>query len=205
MTTQTDDTVRRYPLQWPVGTRRTPPERRRYAQFKVAGRGLTITDGLRRLKAEARRMGLADYAVSSNVTVKLDGDLMGKAAEPADPGAAFYFRLRWGGQPKVFACDRFTRVGDNLAAIAAHMEAMRAVERYGVGQLDQMFEGYTALPPSANDWRSFFGFHPDEWPTSVELDRRYQAAIRAAHPDGARRTNAAHDLAVEALRKREEA
>jgi phenylpropionate dioxygenase-like ring-hydroxylating dioxygenase large terminal subunit len=29
-------------------------------------------------------------------------------------------------------CDRYTRVADNIAAIAAHIDATRAIERHGV-------------------------------------------------------------------------
>jgi len=36
-------------------------------------------------------------------------------------------------------------VSDNIAAIAAHIEALRAQERYGVGTIEQAFAGYSAL------------------------------------------------------------
>jgi hypothetical protein len=33
-------------------------------------------------------------------------------------------------------------VADNIAAIAAHIDAIRRQDRYGVGTLDQAFAGY---------------------------------------------------------------
>ena len=40
-----------------------------------------------------------------------------------------YFHLKK--QPYAMACDRYTTVADNLAAIAAHIDAVRAIERHG--------------------------------------------------------------------------
>jgi hypothetical protein len=113
-----------------------------------------------------------------------------------------YFRLRAGGRPKVFACDRWWTVEENLAAIAGHIDALRKVERYGVGETEQVLAGYTALPASATDWRSTFGFGPDETPAVSVVEARYLARIKDAHPDRAdgnpfeaARLNEARDLA----------
>ena len=45
--------------------------------------------------------------------------------------ATLYFRLK--DKPIVLACDRYDTVEANLAAIAAHIDAMRAMERHDVG------------------------------------------------------------------------
>ena len=126
---------------------------------------------------------------------------------PAPPrGAATLASHRWTmrhvGKPKVFACDKWNRVADNVAAIARHIEALRAVDRYGVGEMEQVLAGYTALQPSAEDWRSVFAFGPDETPKFSEVVRRFKAAMSRAHPDTndgdtfqAARLNTARDLA----------
>ena len=165
-----------------------------------------------RLDHELRIWGIHDWLVSSNLQTKLDGMPYANQSEPSDVGVAVYFRLRAGGKPKVFACDRWNRVADNIAAIAGHVEALRRVERYGVGEVEKVLAGYTALPPSAEDWRSVFGFGPDETPTFAEVDRRYKRQIQAAHPDKefgdslqAARLNTARDMARWELKEQEPA
>ena len=84
----------------------------------------------------------------------------------------------------MFACDRYVHVRWNLRAIAMHLEALRGMERWGVGTLDQAFAGYAALPEHATEevWWSVLGL--DGPPDTVEgLKVAYRAAARRAHPD----------------------
>lgn len=193
----------KFPLSWPVGWRRTPSERRTSAMFKKYGQRMTVAAATTQLAHELRLLGVpyGEWALSTNVELRLDGNPRSDR-EPADPGVAVYFRMRAGGKPKVFACDKWNRAADNVAAIARHIEALRAVDRYGVGEMEQVLAGYTALPPSAEDWRSVFGFGPDETPKLAEVDRRYKHQMKAAHPDReegdslqAARLNTARDMA----------
>lgn len=187
------EAIRRYPLTWPAGWIRTAPGARRRAPFSsrtysvgasAAGslRALTVFQALGRVEAELRRLGAdeRDRVVSSNLQPRLDGLPRSDQAEPGDPGVAVYFRLK--GQPRALACDRWTRVADNLAAIAAHIDAIRAVERYGVGTLDQAFAGYTALPANtAAAWWHVLGCASDASLAQVEAAFRTQAEVH--HPD----------------------
>src|SRR5262249_31741204 len=66
------------------------------------------------------------------------------ARKSYDVGAAVYFSLNK--KPYCLPCDRWNRLPDNLAAIAAHLEAMRGMDRWGVGSIEQAFAGYKALP-----------------------------------------------------------
>lgn len=193
----------KFPLAWPVGWRRTPADRRQQAVFRYRGQWITVAVATAQLRRELQRLGVpyGEFALSTNVELRLDGNPRSDK-EPADPGAAVYFRMRAGGKPKVFACDKWTRVAANIAAIARHIEALRAVDRYGVGEMEQVLAGYTALPPSAEDWRSVFGFGPDETPKFSEVDRRFRHQMKAAHPDKAdgdalqaARLNTARDMA----------
>src|SRR5262245_18103749 len=131
-----DQDITGYPLQWPVGWRRTAPDRRRWSQFRSGTARVTMTDALDRVQTEFARWGIHDVVISSNVQVRLDGRIRADQARPSDPGVAIYFRLRAGGRPKVFACDKWFTVEENLAAIAGHIHALRAVERYGVGETE---------------------------------------------------------------------
>jgi len=145
----------RYPLQWPIGWKRTQPAYRQTAKFGKArdfqSRGkveLSVYDGVQRVLRELERMGISenDVVISTNVETRLDGLPRSDRAAPADPGVAVYWRTRRK-EDRVMAVDHYVRVADNLAAIAATLEAMRAIERHGgAAILDRAFTGFTALP-----------------------------------------------------------
>jgi hypothetical protein len=93
-----------------------------------------------------------------------------------------YFSYK--GKATVLACDTYFRVADNIAALAAHLDALRAIERYGVGSLEQALAGYKALPAdSAADWRAVFGFAKTSAPSLDDVDKAFKAAARTKHPD----------------------
>lgn len=183
----------RFPLSWPAGWQRTPAASRRFARFNKRRapepgaypmkERLTVGDGLARLLDELRRLGARDVVVSSNLRLRLDGLPYADAPKRVDdPGVAVYFRL--GGQPRVLACDKWTSAADNLAAIAGHIEAIRAVDRYGVGSLERAFAGYAALPDNtAKDWRAAFGFEVHQPVTWNDVENAFRLAARDAHPD----------------------
>lgn len=179
------DEPTRFPLQWPIGWKRTAS--RRVAKFRKGAERLSIADAIGRLKGELRRLGVYDRAwlISSNVPTRLDGLPYAGAPQPADPGVAVYFRMGAKREPKVLACDRWTRVADNIAAIAGHIEAIRAQERYGVGSLEQAFAGYTAIPQKTGgaDWRAEMGFQPNEQVSLDAMETRYRELARQRHPD----------------------
>src|SRR3954467_15855639 len=87
---------------------------------------------------------------------------------------------------RCMAIDRYTRVADNLAAIAATLEAMRAIERHGGGAiLERAFLGFAALPEKASSpwWRDVLGISataPATWPLVEEL---FRALAKVHHPD----------------------
>lgn len=200
------DTISRFPLQWPTGWKRTPYGQRRSAKFakikkqsfapavpggntytRTYNERLSVGDGVGRLAGELRRMGIrdGDWLISSNVPVRLDGLPYANAAQPQDPGVAVYFRMGAKREPRVLACDAWNRVADNIAAIAGHIGALRAIDRYGVGTLEQAFAGYAAIPVKTGgaDWRAEMGFKPEERPSAEAIDARFKALARERHPD----------------------
>jgi hypothetical protein len=181
-----NEQAQRYPLSWPSGWRRTPAPQRRHARFTTGGgagigrgRPLTVMDGIRRLTDELGRLGATHELLSTNVPTRLDGLPRSDQAQPTDPGVAVYFRLK--GQPRALACDRWDRVADNIAAIAAHIEAIRAVDRYGVGTLDQAFAGYAALPATTEDW--WLVLEIPKTATLVDVEEAFRRLAKTAHPD----------------------
>lgn len=189
-----------YPLSWPQGWPRTPASKRAAAkfgkgerQYSATGgswtrkRDLTVADGVDRILAELARFGVdrQDVIISTNIRTRLDGLPRSGEREPDDPGAAVYWQ-DIDGKTKVMAIDRYDRLADNLGAIAATLDAMRAIERHGGGQiLERAFTGFTALPaPGAErNWREVLGFPPNSMPAPTEVQRAFRELAAKHHPD----------------------
>lgn len=201
-----------YPLHWPRGRARTPAGSRRRAAFNSKRHNgryqetteLTISDALDRLEDEVTRLGVTVYTLSTNVEPRLDGRPRSVSQRIEDPGVALYFKLQ--GQDTVLACDRWDRVADNIAAIAKHIEALRGMDRWGVGSLRQAFAGYRALPPGGDEsvpaekpWWQILGV--DRAAPMAEIEAKWRELVRTAHPDQggdaetAKRINGARDAA----------
>lgn len=176
--------VSRFPLAWPLGWLRATYSSRTGDTFKDHRSPIGVPAAIRRLQVEFERLGVDEDSItlSSNLRTRLDGSVVANAGEPADPGVAVYFRFK--GKATVFACDRYTRVAANLAAIAAHIDALRRIDRYGVGSLEQALAGYRALPAdTAADWRQVFGFRADQRVTRAEIELAFRERAKTAHPD----------------------
>jgi hypothetical protein len=178
-----------YPLQWPEGWPRS--RGRKTAQFgKTQQRpgeswrskaDITMADAMKRLNIELERLGINvadDSIVSTNLKLNLSGLSRG---EPGDPGVAVYFQKK-GGPMRVIAIDAYTRVRDNVAAIAATLEAMRAIERHGGAQiLERAFTGFAALAAPGKSWWDVLQVKPDATRDAIEANFRRLA--RERHPD----------------------
>ena len=196
--------IEAYPLTWPSGWKRTPSHQRRRAAFnrKEAvyrtqsdgsqyhafnqSRQLTISQSVERVMSELGRMGISrgNVIISTNVRTRNDGLPYSNAANPSDPGAAVYWKA--GKITRCMAIDRYDRVADNLAALAATLEAMRAIERHGGAEiLDRAFTGFAALPAagqSSKPWREVLGMNANA--ASFDLvDARFKELCHLHHPD----------------------
>jgi hypothetical protein len=186
-------TIPAYPLQWPEGWKRTDVARRSRAKFgrrtqssygswKVLA-NLTVAQACERVRDELERMGIRDddLVVSSNVRLRLDGLPRSGEPEPADPGAAVYWRA--GEAMRCMAIDRYDRVADNLAAIAATLEAMRAIERHGGAEiLNRAFTGFAALADeSSESWWVVLGVEQDA--LLCDIEAAYRRLRSKYHPD----------------------
>lgn len=201
-----------FPLSWPNGwprcTARKPAkfnkEERQHSRDGQSSwtskRGLTVADATKRVIAELTKLnvGHGEAIISTNLKLRLDGLPRSDQAEPADPGAAVYWRDRKG-NTKVMAIDRYDRIADNLAAIAATLEAMRAIERHGGAQiLDRAFTGFTALPPSKSCW-DILGIKVGS--SRGDIEAAYRDLAKRHHPD----TGGTHDGFVEITSARDRA
>lgn len=190
-----DDVTQAYPLQWPEGwprSRGTTSAKfgkveREYTQHSSYARkkDITMQDAMKRVRSELERLGVNvedDMVVSTNLRLNLSGLPRGDQGEPTDRGVAVYWQKK--GKPMVvLAVDRYDRVRDNLAAIAATLDAMRAIERHGGAQiLERAFTGFAALPApgAAGDWRMVLGPSIE---TLSEAEARYRELAKLRHPD----------------------
>lgn len=170
------------PLQWPVRQPRTPASQRKKASFSHRGQYLGLEQAQKRMGEELARFGgVSGYVLSLNARLRVDGEFAARQ-DTADPGVALYFT--WRKRPYGFGSDRWTRQADNIAAIAAHLDAMRGIERWGVGSIEQAFTGYLALPwlDAPKPWREVLGIG-DRPGTLAEMEDRFTKLAKIHHPD----------------------
>ncbi len=120
-----------------------------------------------------------------------DGSRPRADARPAHPGVILALNSKHG--PLKYTCDRFDHWRDNIRAIALGLEALRAVDRYGITRKGEQYQGYKQLG-AARQWRDVAAM------TLVQLsgldvawrlvihdpnvaDRVWKAAAKRTHPD----------------------
>jgi hypothetical protein len=188
-----------FPLSWPEGWKRT--KSRTQAAFnktrdvRYDGQGqavyqgktrLSVADAVHRVLSQLDLMGIRDddCIISTNVPLRLDG-MPRSDSEPSDPGVAVYWQKKNQPSMRCMAIDRYTRVADNLAAVAATLDAMRAIERHGGAEiLNRAFLGFAALPETASQpWREVLGIKSGTVPTPDVIQSRYRDLVKLHHPD----------------------
>lgn len=176
----------RYPLRWPEGWKRTPSYQRKTATFSRQGKALTVFDGVQRVLDELQRLGVHqdDVIVSTNLQTRLDGLPRSNQGRPGDPGVCVYWKPAKHPM-RCMAVDRYDEVQDNLAAVAATLEAMRSIERHGgAAILDRAFTGFAALPApdsGRRDWWTVLGLQPEA--SATDIREAFNRLAREHHPD----------------------
>lgn len=172
----------RYPLEWPQGWPRKAS--RRYSAFKVS-----FEAALKHLTIEIERLGGRSAVLSTNYKTRLDGTL-DRRQEPADPGVAVYFELK--GVQKVFACDTFQTVTENIRAIGLTINAFRSIDRFGAsGLMERALTGFDALPPPPSHWK-VLGLPSDA--SADQIRTKFRALAKEFHSDAG-----GNDLAMRSL------
>lgn len=203
--------VSAFPLSWPPQRPRRAATARKFGHFSVkkwnghynATATISIAEAVKRIQDELDAIGARYPVISSNLDLRLDGLPRSGQAEAVDPGVALYFDLK--GKPHCLPCDTYTKVAQNMAAIAAHMEKTRAIERYGVASIAEMFAGFEALPApgkaDSQQWRNVLGLGRDETITEDALSDIYRQKAREAGNEAAlKELNIARDEARKFLR-----
>lgn len=203
-------TPERYPLAWPSHRLRRRPQDRERGTFVANGKAITLAGATDKLEDQIERLGGKYPLLSTNVELRMDGRPRADRTPPSDPGACVYFTLQ--GRPMAMACDAFTTVQMNIAAIANHIDVVRRQARYGVATAEESLQAFLTLPrPAAdptNDWRAVLGL-PGDFPgrlrtgDAVTRIRAYhRSKIEDCHPDkggdptAAALINAARDAAL---------
>lgn len=210
-----------YPLSWPPGFKRTPANERTWSQFnrKVQRPGqtwkaterLTVAQAVERLmksvcaftrNGQPWRINPDFLVVSTNIRTRADGLPMSGQKEPEDPGVAVYFELDE--SRRVMCCDKWTRVADNIASIAATLEAMRGLERWGVTESERAFTGFAALPePGKAQARTCWQVLGIERTLDVKaINDAWRKCSQICHPD---RPGGSHDAMAELNTARDQA
>jgi hypothetical protein len=158
-------------------------KKHRKSQFKAG-----LTDTYRLLEHEVTLLGCKRLVIQANCNrsmIRNDG-LLRSDARMNGPGVIVSFDSKQG--PLSYPCDTYEHFGCNLRAIALALQALRAVDRYGVTKRGEQYRGWQALPaPNGDGWRkedavrflrSLLG---DDYGLDNELNIR-QAELKT-HPD----------------------
>jgi hypothetical protein len=133
-------------------------------------------DTLALLDRETEKLGAQLVVVQVDVArgaIRRDGMLRADA-RAYFPGVRISFDSRFG--PLTYATDQFNDWKDNVRAIALALEALRAVDRYGVNRRGEQYTGWLQIEAGPN---------LDAEAARALLDGYggERAALRATHPD----------------------
>lgn len=185
-----------FPLSWPTGIARTIY--RKKSQFGDH----SVVSAVKEIRRNITLLGARLPVVSSNIPLRMDGDPYSNPGRMQDPGVAVYFHLKQ--KPYCMPCDMWSSVEENLWAVAKHIEAMRGMQRWGVGSIEQQFAGFKALA-AGEHWWDVLECRADASREIIEA--QYKTRIRTAHPDlggshdAMSRLNVARDEAIASLGK----
>lgn len=188
-------TARFVPLvagRWPG--KQTASYARRRAAFRVG-----YAQRLEALDAELAKLGAKDIIIEAEFEareIRNDG-WPRSTARPKGPAIIVSFKSDKG--PLSFPCDTYTGWEDNLYAIALALEALRAVDRYGVTRQAEQYRGWAQLPAPAGEWKAIADrIEAAQWLADVcgvrynltalvhsgeLLTEAYRIAAKKLHPD----------------------
>lgn len=186
---------------WP-GTPTPSGQRYSASHFKATYQG--TVDLLERELGFIRARDVVVQTAHRPQDIGVNGWPLARATSPASPGVILSFEARPVGakehMPLRYATDRFPKWEHNLRAIALSLEALRAVDRYGVTTSGEQYQGWArleaprAMPnglPEGMDRDTAVRFlcEVTGWPeaavTAVPNGPKsaYRAAARKLHPD----------------------
>ena len=168
----------------------TPVSQRRRSQFKAS---YDVTLDL--LFREAELLGAKHLVLQVDLKprdIRVDGLPRADARYGAHPGVVVSFDSQHG--PLRYATDAFDDWRSNLRAVALSLEALRAVDRYGVSKRGEQYRGWTALAAATPGQGPFTTrAEAETWMRKCaaesgiinwrDLDNLYKMLAVAMHPD----------------------
>lgn len=167
-------------VMWPGELKRS----RKRATFKATwGKTLMLLDAeLRALRAD----NVVFQIAVREENIRLDGKLR-PGVKAAHPGVILSFDSRFG--PLSYPCDTFSEFDDNVRAIALALEALRKVQRYGVGLSGEQYTGWKAIGSANNSNGKMTPEHAAAFIVANGdghqggMNEAYRRAMRNLHPD----------------------
>jgi hypothetical protein len=174
-------TIEAYPLYWPPGRPRTQRHARENARFDTS-LARARDEVIRQVELLRGRYLRSDVIISTNLQLRRDGFPLASQRQPDDVGVAVYFSYKK--QQVCFACDRWSKIEDNMQAIAKTIDALRGVARWGTGDMmEAAFKGFTALPaPYSEHWAAVLGIDGGST-THAVVEAAYRRLRSQHHPD----------------------
>lgn len=162
-------------LEWPANIARK--RARKTGQFRADGRPIAVVAAIHRLDAELTR----HFAFKCELSAAFRRTKGGNVAQDwagGDPGCCLRFDVD--DIPYTLPCDTYSDLAQNIAAIEAHLGAVRAMERYGVATTAQTMGAFACLPAPPS-WQSVLGVSITA--TDAEVRRAHQRLALQHHPD----------------------
>jgi len=166
-----------WPLEFPE---RTPArERSRNRSYDV-----TLSKAFSDLEGELDRLDVDDYDYSFDADQRQRDGRPYARASPDDPA----FVLRWtkGGEQYAVACDRYSRLRDNVRTVGLYVREKRMMEKRDVRTGEAEFSNLR-LPSGEEPVAAeapphvVLGVDPDA--TSAEVRDAFRERVKDAHPD----------------------
>ena len=143
------------------------------------------------LESELHHLGAKDILIQAHFKleeIRNDG-WPRSSARPSQPGVILNFQIKQ--ESYSYPCDRFDAWEDNLRAIALSLQALRAVDRYGVTRGREQYQGFKRLesaapaPNTRDAATQFLASHAGVPIEDVrkDPDGAYRLAARKMHPD----------------------
>lgn len=165
------------------------------------------------LARELKMVDATDVILEIDVlpgSIRLDGELYANA-KVNSPAVRLHFESKHGHLS--YQTDAFTTWRDNVRAIALALEALRKVDRYGIGRGNEQYRGYLALESGSGAVAlggmtrdeafaiiGSFGTVPVMDQTDDDLRRAHRVARAKSHPDRQDGDRAMWDLVEQAAR-----
>ena len=176
--------IEAYPLQWPLGYKRTPAGDKKHAAFQTS-----FAKARDEIIFHLKKMRGSDIIISSNVPLKRDGTPysvpFGQYKNITDDtGIAVYFIFNK--EQKVICCDAYLSLDDNMQAINRTVEALRGIDRWKCSDIiNQTFTGFKALPEkiSVNGHAWFEILEVKQTADANEIKEAFRKKAMQYHPD----------------------